>query len=286
MSEKREPSRPALFRHYSMDIFRSLTDKGGVNFSTLIVVVLGAAQLCFGAADHNLVVWQHTATPENPRNSEGAFLGFESSRVLFVYTEFYGGAADESPARLVAVESTDAGVTWTREPRPMVENVGTRNVMSVSLLRLHSGRVALFYLVKHSWHDCRPWMRVSSDEGRTWSEPRLVVPAPGYFVLNNDRVIQTGNGRLILPVAFHRARRGDPNDRASFDRRAVALWYLSDDEGETWREADDWWSTPVPSRNGFQEPGVVELASGNLLCWARTDLGAQWTCTSTNLGVS
>ncbi len=168
----------------------------------------------------------------------------------------------------------------------VVENTGRQNVMSVSLLRLKSGGIALFYLIKNSLHDCRPWMQVSTNEADSWSAPKLVVAAPGYFVLNNDRVIQLSTGRLIAPVAFHRARQSDPHDPRSFDARALALWYLSDDEGQTWREANDWWALPVASRNGLQEPGVVELADGNVLSWARTDLGAQWGCISTNAGLS
>jgi sialidase-1 len=42
----------------------------------------------------------------------------------------------------------------------------------------------------------------------------------------------------------------------------------------------------LPSRSGLQEPGLVELASGNVFAWARTDLGAQWGCVSTNAGQS
>jgi sialidase-1 len=87
-------------------------------------------------------------------------------------------------------------------------------------------------------------------------------------------------------VAFHRARRNNPQDGNSFDSRAIALWYFSDDEGRTWRESNDWWALPLPSRSGMQEPGVVELADGKVFSWARTDLGAQWGCVSTNGGQS
>jgi len=237
-------------------------------------------------AAENRVVLDIEATKENPRNSEGAFVTLKSRRILFLYTQFYGGGADESPARIVSVSSDDAGQTWNSEPRVVVENTGHRNVMSVSLLRLQSGKIALFYLIKNSWHDCRPWMRISTDEAQTWSAPTLVVDAPGYFVLNNDRVIQHSTGRLIAPVAFHRARRSDPGDSRSWDSRALDLWYLSDDEGRTWREANDWWAAPLASRSGLQEPGAVELADGSVLTWARTDLGAQWGCVSTNAGLS
>jgi sialidase-1 len=134
------------------------------------------------------------------------------------------------------------------------------NVMSVSLLRLQSRRLALFYLVKNSLLDCRPVMRLSTDEAVTWSEPRVVTTAPGYFVLNNDRVIQLQSGRLVLPVACHRGRSADPKNYRSLDSRGIALWYLSDNEGQSWREADTWWALPARSGSGLQEPGAVLLA--------------------------
>jgi len=239
-----------------------------------------------GPQSTNTLVLDIPATKENPRNSEGAFVTLKSGRVLFVYTQFYGGEGDESPARIVSVHSDAAGRTWSREPRTVVENVGHENVMSVSLVRLKSGRIALFYLIKNSLHDCRPWVQFSEDEAQTWSPPKLVVAAPGYFVLNNDRVVQLRSGRLVAPVAFHRARYGNPKDDRTWDPRAITMWYLSDDEGVTWREADNWWALPVPSHSGLQEPGVVELADGQLLGWARTDQGAQYGFISTSVGVS
>ena len=255
-------------------------------FRCLVTLGLALAGGILMAAPGNSIVLNLEPNAATPRNSEGAFVTLKSGRILLLYTQFYGGGADESPARIVSVYSDDAGRTWSRAPQVVVENTGHRNVMSVSLLRLQSGKIALFYLIKNSWHDCRPWMRLSTDEARTWSAPVRVVDAPGYFVLNNDRVIQLRQGRLIAPVAFHRARRSNPADSHSWDSRALDLWYLSDDEGRTWREADDWWAAPLPSRTGLQEPGVVELADGRVLTWARTDLGAQWGCVSTNAGRS
>jgi sialidase-1 len=236
-----------------------------------------------GDAD-NAVVLNLEPTPDNPRNSEGAFVTLKSGRILFIYTRFHGGAADESPAELASIYSNDGGRTWSPEPRTVVAKPSTGNVMSVSLLRLRSGLIALFYLVKNSLLDCRPVMRVSNDEAQTWSEPKLVGDAPGYFVLNNDRVIQLQSGRLVVPVAFHRSRGSDPKSYRSFDMRAIALWYLSEDEGKKWQEAADWWALPARTGTGLQEPGVVELADGRLFSWMRTDQGAQFGCHSTDSG--
>lgn len=247
------------------------------------------AALCLGRstpAAENTVVFNLEPRPDNPRNSEGAFIALWSGRILFLYTQFYGGTADESPARIVSLQSDDEGRTWSGEPQVVVENGVAANVMSVSLLRLQSGRLALFYLIKNSLLDCRPVMRISTDEAVTWSEPRLVGEAPGYFVLNNDRVIQLKTGRLVVPLGFHRARASDPKQRHSLDPRALALWCLSDDEGTTWREAEDWWALPARTQTGLQEPGVVELADGRVFSWMRTDQGAQFGCYSTDGGRS
>ena len=233
----------------------------------------------------NDVVLNIEPSPENPRNSEGAFVQLASGRLLFFYTQFYGGAHDESPARIAGIHSDDAGRTWSA-PKTIVENVGGNNVMSVSMLRLASGKVALFYLVKNSWIDCRPYVRTSADDAATWSDPKLVVAAPGYFVLNNDRVVQLANGRLLVPVAFHRSRLAEPKSAKSFDARAIAIWYYSDDDAATWREASTWWALPERSGTGLQEPGVVELGNGTLFGWARTDRGAQYGFTSADGGLS
>ena len=99
-----------------------------------------------------------------------------------------------------------------------------QNIMSVSFLRLASGKIARFHAVKRTkWLDCHALMAVSADEGVTWSTPKSINDAPGYFVLNNDRVIQTTSGRLIIPLGYHRTR-GAADVRVSWDSRAITLW--------------------------------------------------------------
>lgn len=251
--------------------------------TSLVLLLLIRASVAIGA--ENKIVLNLEPAKENPRNSEGSFVTLKSGRIVFYYTHFYGGAADSSAARIVAIHSDDHGATWSQPPETVLETRSGDNVMSVSLLRLHSGKIAFFYILKNSWQDCKPYVRFSTDEAQSWSEPQLVVAAPGYFVLNNDRVIQLQNGRLIAPVAFHRSRNPLPN-ASSFDSRAIDFWYLSDDEGKTWREADTWWALPARTRSGLQEPGVVQLADGSLFGWARTDQGAQFGFRSIDNGKS
>lgn len=189
----------------------------------------------------------------------------QDGRLFLVYTEFYGGASDFSPARIVARISEDNGASWS-EPFVVQENVGKCNVMSVSLLRLKSGEIAFFYAIKNSYEDCRFYVRKSSDECETWSESVLVTVDKGYFVMNNDRAVQLSSGRIIAPVATYQ----DPTTHSYWK----SFIYYSDDGGDTWtRSKGEVKLKGVNSTAGLQEPGVVELRDGRLLMYMRTSLG-------------
>ena len=221
--------------------------------------------------------------PDNPRNSEGDFIRLEDGRIMFVYTHFYGGGGDHAEAYLAARYSEDGGRTWTDEDEKVVPNHADMNVMSVSLLRLQDGRIALFYIVKNSLEDCRPVMRVSTDEGETWSEPRAVIAENemGYYVLNNDRVVQLEGGRLVVPVSRHHGPSWD-----EWSGYGHQMCYLSDDGGQSWRRSETVLTgeRPEGGRVMLQEPGVVQLKDGRLMMWCRTDQGYQYLSYSDDRG--
>lgn len=230
--------------------------------------------------------------PGNPRNSEGAFIDLRDGRILYAYTRYRGESWDDhATADIVGRTSADGGRTWSAADRMLVPNDGALNVMSVSLLRLADGRLALFNLRKDGANSCIPYLRTSQDEGETWSPSSRCIPVPGYFVLNNDRVVALRSGRLVLPAAYHRprcARQGGFVEDASGisqDARALSVFYLSDDQGTSWSEAPDSLLLPVRSGTGLQEPGVVELADGRLWAWFRTDTGRQWQSFSSDSGL-
>lgn len=224
----------------------------------------------------------------NSRNSEGAFINLADGRILFAYTKFLDTVwSDHGRAVVAARTSADGGRTWSTRDRILVQSEGRCNVMSVSLLRMPDGAIALFYMRKNSLNDCIPMCRKSRDEGRTWNRAVRCIPAPGYFVMNNDRVVRLTSGRLVLPAAFHRARKARSTmDYRNFEHRGIAMYFISDDTGRTWSEADDWWTLPVRSGSGLQEPGVVELSDGTLYGWCRTDTGRQWEMRSRDQGMT
>lgn len=245
----------------------------------LLLAVLAALPLRAAApAVAGRIIADLAPGPGNPRNSEGAFAGLRDGGILLVYSRFDGESfSDHAKARLAARRSADGGRTWSADEfiaTPGEEDA--MNLMSVSLLRLGNGDLGLFYLVRRSWLDMRMVLRRSADDGRTWGPSVVCMPGAAYYVVNNDRVVRLTSGRLVIPAALHR-RRGDRNETRSVDWRGIASFYLSDDDGRTWREAPGLVTLPVVhSNSGLQEPGVVELPDGRLWGWARTDLGRQY----------
>ena len=223
--------------------------------------------------------------PENPRNSEGAFVKLSDGRILFAYTRYNdkdGYWRDHAPADIYAVTSADGGQTWS-EPFPVVINDAV-NVMSVSLLRLQDGRIALVYSRKsqipgYSLMDCRPLIRFSSDEAQSWSEPTEIANVPFLYLVNrNDSLIQLRSGRLILPVSFH------PYTSKQNGGQGIALYFLSDDGGASWRRSRECCYPHHSLSRGLMEPGVVELNDGRLLGWFRTRNGCQYKTFSYDQG--
>ena len=222
----------------------------------------------------------------NPRNSEGAFFQISSDSLLFVYSAFRGDSArDYTDADIMAIRSNDGGQTWLK---PVLVTSASEyhamNVMSVSLLSMENGDIGLFYLVRISWTDMYIVLQRSSDQGKTWSAPTKCSPRKGYYVMNNDRVVRTASGRIILPVAEH-DNKIDGNGKVLF-APAQTIFFYSDDDGVSWHEAPTKLTLNVPvSHAGLQEPGVIEAEPGQLYGWARTDIGRQYEFWSYDNGI-
>jgi len=215
---------------------------------------------------------------DNPRNSEGDFIKLNDGRIMFIYSHYTGTSSnDHANAYLAGRFSSDNGETWSAEDVTMVEQEGIMNIMSVSLLRLKSGEIALFYLVKNSVTDCIPVLRLSGDEAVTWSDPKpCITDREGYFVLNNNRVIQLKNGRLLFAVALHQS----PGEKDATE--VGRIWsYYSDDNGISWKSGIE---VSNPDSVITQEPGVIELKNGNIMMFLRTTSGVQYFSYSEDKG--
>ena len=214
--------------------------------------------------------------PGNPRNSEGAFLALRDGRILFVYSHFSGSVQDDAAAELWAL-TLDGDAASRPAPLIPVPDDGAQNLMSVSLLRMANGDIGLFYLRRHGQTSLEMVLRRSGDEGKTWSSPTPVTARAGYFVVNNDRVCRLTGGSILVPAAEHKKfLRADGS--VYFDPRAEAVFFRSDDDGQSFYELPGKGVMPYADAcgSGLQEPGVLELRDGRLWSWARTDLGSQW----------
>lgn len=237
------------------------------------------------------------------RNSEPSFVTLRSGRILMAYCRFGPSASDFGPATIVCRHSDDGGTSWSARDRLLVGPEGGVNVMCPTLLRLKDGRIALFNLRKdRAGVDeaslCQPWVRYSEDEGRTFSRPRRVIRVPGYFNLNNDRVIQLESGRLLVPVCLHRFRttsfptEARPRPVVTFSPAGLVSFYYSDDATNWFESVTSDYRCLGPGR-GLQEPGAVELADGRLLAWCRAGQAAtahapncQWRASSRDGGLT
>lgn len=216
--------------------------------------------------------------PANIGNRRSCFFDLADGRLMLLYSYYYGDeekANDHSPAYIVARYSDDGGSTWSNSDDVVLENEADMNTVSTSLLRLADGTVALFYSRKNSLSDCLAYVRFSTDECQTWSEAVLCIPdEPGYYVVNNDRVVRLASGRILLPTALHKGPNGE------FVRHGQSMCYLSDDDGHTWRRSrtvlDRQLGSDRDTDPGLQEPGVVPLRDGRLMMFMRGGGGCQY----------
>ncbi len=251
---------------------------------TIFAAVMFALAAC--AADVPERVLEIKPSPTNSRNSEGDFAILKNGNILCAYSRYEKGTGhDHDPANICSRVSKDGGKTWSREDVTLVANEGGMNVMCASFLRLKNGSLALFYLRKNSTTDCRPMMRVSKDEGKTWSMPVGIVPdsEAAYYVLNNARALRLKSGRILLPLARHPKMANGKNDW-----EGELVCYFSDDNGRTWRRGSEPFKTfdEKGKRVTTQEPGVVELKDGRVLMYARTGHGRQWYFHSSDGGAT
>ena len=140
------------------------------------------------------------------------------------------------PMAILLSDSADSGATWSawREV-PMPDDVGPPS-LTTGLLRLRSGRLAVSVESNKPYLDRSRWFqRVayawSSDDGRTWTEPRTVVADPTGRIANWDQRTGVMPGGDLVSFTW------------TYDFEAVAYRNItrriSRDEGMTWTEPED-----------------------------------------------
>jgi hypothetical protein len=99
-----------------------------------------------------------------------------------------------------AFRSTDNGTTWEAAGRP-VPDTGRGN--PPSLVRLRDGRLVLTYGYRAEPYGIRA--RVSTDEGKTWSDDLVLRRDGGNWDLGYTRTVERPDGRLVTVYYYNLA---------------------------------------------------------------------------------
>ena len=218
------------------------------------------------------------ANKEYRRFTEASLLVRSPGSYLIAYTAFGASPRDDSDAIIMGIESHNGGISW-EEPFLITSKEGGVNIMAPSLLKLSDGRVAMVYLAKQSMQHAQiVWME-SSDDGKSWSAPRIIYDQQRYTICLNNVLIELTGGRLLFPVFERLPGQAEWSD----DECLRAFCLYSDDGGASWQRSQGWIECPG---HGAMEPVAFERAPGRLRLYLRTDQGTQWEAESEDNGTT
>lgn len=175
-----------------------------------------------------------------------------------LYCVFYAGyghvshPSAELPkgGRICSVRSSDEGKTWSA-PQVVVDTPDDDRDPSVCCLP--NGTLFCNFFTYGKYGECDTCIAKSTDNGKTWSAPEVVVP--GYATSTPIRRLRSG--RLLLMVYTVDGAGG---------KRAFSGVCLSDDKGKTW-------SAPRPiglkAARILDETDIIERKDGTILAVMR-----------------
>ena len=137
---------------------------------------------------------------------------------------------------LLLYRSEDGGVTIDGPLLLASGDEAHPTVNNPVLIAARDGRVCFLYCRDYSVGGGDVFLRVSDDDGRTWSEPRDLMAstrpeAHAAFAFGPGHGIETPDGTLLSPVWFVPA--GAHPDPRSHHPARVSVFY-SKDRGDTW----------------------------------------------------
>ena len=140
-----------------------------------------------------------------------------------VLVAWFGGSMEHNDdVSIYLAEKDERGFS---EPRLMASTMEPH--WNPVLFECADGRIMLFYKVGYEIPDWRTYVRESADMGKTWSEPRELIPGDdsgGRGPVRN-KPIRLASGRIVAPASVERG-----------------LWRCfmdySDDDGHTWQRSN------------------------------------------------
>lgn len=253
-----------------------------------------------------------TATPEVPKNGEQTVIRLKDGGLLLLWSEFVredllppdqrppasplrrDPTGDDGYARISGMTSGDGGRTWSKPWVVVDDKDALINCISPGLARMKDGRLLLVY----SWRSggngatnyghCAKMARISSDEGRTWSDRIRISPDnDDYHTGCHDRAWTLDNGRVIVQChTIFPPGVAQPGGRG-YRRTCMGVYYAySDDNGATWRRSAVM-KDPIAGVAGrFEEACLVQRTDGSLIQFIRNWHGQSFVAESTDRGAT
>ena len=176
---------------------------------------------------------------------------------------WYAGSYEGARDTVLFRSRLSADGVWT-QPDVLLDLPGLP--VGNPVLFTKDGTLWLFFVILFGewWTEARIAAITSSDEGVTWSNPRIIWDEQGFMTKTTP--ISVG-GRMILPV---------------YDERSwCSMVLISRDDGVSWQLFGD-----SMGRGVTIQPKIIELADGRLLMYSRSTRGAVYYSLSYNGGLS
>ncbi|MDO6603951.1 sialidase family protein [Arenibacter palladensis] len=151
------------------------------------------------------ITWNHLSWIGEERVNSGnpASIRLGPSRILAI-------TRTTKPPRMLSFVSEDNGNTWIQLADPVKVD---KNGNPPALLRLKDGRLSLAYGIRES--ETMPngigiYISYSSDEGKTWSDPKLVRGGDGAnWDIGYPRTVLLPDGKVVAMYYYNHANKGD-----------------------------------------------------------------------------
>ena len=196
-------------------------------------------------------IWESDGTYTHHR-IPGIFV--TSRGTVIIYNEARRDGSDWALMDIYLQRSEDCGETFG-EPIYIANGTEQYNTANNPVMMEDSlGRLHMLYLRDYSIRGGGAWQRISTDDGKTWSEPREITEftAPelhNAFAFGPGHGIRKKDGTLIVPIWMVPKSANVP---LSEHWPSVLSTFCSKDNGETWFLGEI-----IESVGGALYPGVV-----------------------------
>jgi predicted neuraminidase len=163
---------------------------------------------------------------------------------------FYAGSVEKAEDVSIFLSLYSSAKDIWQSPQ-IVMDIPEKSLGNPVLFLAPNGILWLFFLVMegNKWSECSLHYIQSIDHGTSWEEPQIFQETPGWTVRNNLIVLQ--DGAILFPL--------DDNSLG------YSFFMRSRDNGVTFQELGRIISQPFN-----EQPAVVQLSDGSLLCYTRT----------------